>query len=74
MPPKDENGWNEYAKLVLSELERLDKWCGQIATEQQNIRIEIAKLKVKSGVWGAVAGAIPVVIGLAIWLIKVNMK
>jgi hypothetical protein len=33
------------------------------------VRIELAKLKVKSGVWGVIGGAIPVIILVAIYLI-----
>lgn len=33
------------------------------------VRIEIAKLKVKSGIWGVIGGTIPVIILAAIYLI-----
>lgn len=33
-------------------------------------RQEIAVLKVKSGIWGAIGAAIPITIGILIWLIK----
>ena len=33
------------------------------------VRIEIAKLKVKSGIWGVIGGTIPIVILLAIYFI-----
>jgi len=34
------------------------------------IKIDIAKLKIKSGIWGAMGGAIPVAIILGVWLIR----
>ena len=33
------------------------------------VRIEIAKLKVKSGIWGVIGGTIPVVIFIAIYFL-----
>uniref|UniRef100_A0A6M3L3R2 Uncharacterized protein n=1 Tax=viral metagenome TaxID=1070528 RepID=A0A6M3L3R2_9ZZZZ len=33
------------------------------------VRIEIAKLKVKSGIWGVIGGTIPVIILIAIYFI-----
>lgn len=64
------NGWIEYRKLVLKELEDLSRAVAEIRTEQTKIREAIAGLNVKSGVWGLVGGAIPVSIGIAVWLIK----
>jgi len=70
MPGEKKNGWNEYSRLVLSELERLD--VGQVALNEKMNKVltEIALLKVKSGVWGLLGGAIPVAIGLGLWLLK----
>jgi len=64
------NGWNEYAKHVLKELERHSAWQDRMdekfaahqrdmALQHASLQTEIAMLKVKAGVWGAVAGAIP---------------
>ena len=33
---------------------------------------EVAGLKVKAGVWGALAGLVPVVLGLGMWAISVQ--
>lgn len=60
------NGWNEYQKLVLHELQAHTKELEKIQTEIKNIHIELATLKVKSGVWGLVAGTVPVAIALAL--------
>lgn len=74
------NGWHEYAKFVLNELERLGD-CYVTMTEQRkldyekaseeraNIRIAIAKLQVKAGVWGLIAGLIPSAIAV-FWIIS----
>ena len=58
------NGWNEYSKMVLKELENNEKDHKIIMDKLNKIQVEIAMLKVKSGVWGAIAGLIPVIIAL----------
>jgi len=71
-------GWDEYRRLVISELERLHASQAETNTKLDEIRgdfsraigalkdeqiakiwSEIAVLKFKSGLWGAVSGAIP---------------
>lgn len=65
-----ENGWNEWSRHVLAELKRLSD--GQKEYQEKadaaflDLKVEIANLKVKSGVWGLVGGAIPVAIGLLV--------
>ena len=66
------NRWTEWSKFVLKELERLNDCYESLNKNLNKMNVEIAKLKVKSGVWGLVGGAIPVAIGLAIWLLKSN--
>jgi hypothetical protein len=71
MPPNNtENGWNEWGRHVLSELKRLNEWVGEVDKKQTTILMQLSALKVKAGVWGLIAGAIPVAIGLVIWFIK----
>jgi len=36
------------------------------------LRVDVAGLKVKAGIWGAVAGLVPVVIGLAMTVIALQ--
>ena len=69
------NGWGEYKKLVMTEIDRLAR---EIRHERNNgkqvqqgmwdqmlrIEREIASLKVKCGVWGLCGGLIPVVTAL----------
>lgn len=64
MAEKKENGWNEYQKLVMSKLKDLGQQNKCQDKKIDNIRIDIATLKVKSGIWGAIAGCIPVLITL----------
>ena len=63
------NGWNEYSRLVISELKRLSSWCKIIDEKLAQSNIEIAKLKVKAGFWGLLGGAIPVIIGIGVYLL-----
>jgi len=62
--------WNEWSRHVLKELERLNASTGDIYEKVNQVRIEIAMLKVKAGIWGAIGGAIPVVVALAMWILK----
>lgn len=72
-------GWGEYKKLVLRELERLEASVADVGRKVDGLQavnartlaelsVEIAMLKVKAGVWGAVAGAIPA-IGALLWVL-----
>ncbi len=65
-----ENGWEEYKRLVLEELKTSKESRKEIKICLTNIKVEIAKLKVKSGIWGAIAGAIPATVILIFWLLK----
>ncbi len=59
-PLKEKNGWQEWSKHVLKELERFDELLSELNRTQVDIKIEIAMLKVKSSLWGMIAGSIPV--------------
>ncbi len=65
-----ENGWEEYKRLVLEELKTSKESRKEIKLCLTNIKVEIAKLKVKSGIWGAIAGAIPATVILILLLLK----
>ncbi len=68
MPPNSKS-WNEYRKFVVKELEAHSENFGEVFKRLGTIEIELAKLKIKAGVWGLFAGAIPVAITIVIWLI-----
>ena len=61
------NGWSGYQRLVLGRLDALDKKVEMLADdihEMQRedinaLKIEVAMLKVKAGIWGAAAGLLP---------------
>ena len=47
MAANDQNGWNEYSKLVIAELERLNDGITKLNVEIQDLKREIAEMKVK---------------------------
>jgi hypothetical protein len=47
MEQETKNGWNEYSRLVISELERLNDGISKLDLEIQYVKREIAELKVK---------------------------
>lgn len=60
------NGWNEWSKYVLKELERLNGVYTILDGKLDEIMKDVSTLKVKAGMWGAIAGMIPVAVALAI--------
>ena len=47
MSDGNQNGWNEYSKLVLKELETLTRNIDGLKQEIQNVKEEIAKIQVR---------------------------
>ena len=47
MPEDNQNGWNEYSKLVLKELETLSDGIDGLKIELQEVRQDIAKMQVR---------------------------
>lgn len=73
--------WSRYQEFVLAEIRRLGEdlqkhydWEQEkhdaISKQFTDTRIEIAKLTVKSGMWGAIAGMIPVAVLILIQVFK----
>lgn len=60
MESKTGNGWDQQALYVRKELERLSKGQDLIFKKMNDITVQIAMLKVKSGVWGLVGACIPI--------------
>ena len=61
------NGWPQYQKLVMDKLGEHDEKFTSIEDKLMKIQVDIATLKVKAGVWGGVAGLIPVVIAIVMF-------
>lgn len=47
MSRNEQNGWNEYSRLVLKELETLSDGIESLQQELQSVKEEIAKMQVK---------------------------
>ena len=63
----DERSWAEYRRLILAELERIDRGMSSLNGKMEiamtirdeamsKMRVEIAMLKVQAGIWGAASG------------------
>ena len=65
----NDSDWAKASEHIRSELERLNECYKSLDEKVDKISIEIATLKVKSGVWGAIGGLIPFVIMLIIWVV-----
>ena len=66
------NGWNQYQKLVMDKLTEHDEKFTSIEEKLVKLQVDIATLKVKAGVWGGVAGLIPVVIAITMFYATVS--
>jgi hypothetical protein len=61
------NGWDQYQKLVIDKLGEHDEKFTSIESKLMKIQVDLATLKVKAGVWGGLAGMIPVVIAIVMF-------
>lgn len=62
-----DTNWATSEKLVMSKLDTLDTGFKELTEAVTRLRIEMEKMKLKSGIWGLIGSALPVVAGLA-WL------
>ncbi len=68
-------GWTEYRRLVLGQLEKLEGSISRLDgklesfrnSEIAELKVEVAMLKVKAGLWGAIGATIPT-IGALLWM------
>ena len=66
------NGWDQYQKLVIDKLSDHDEKFTSIEDKLIKLQVEIATLKVKAGIWGGIAGRIPVVIAITMFYATVH--
>jgi hypothetical protein len=64
MISQDNNGWSTYEKLVLDTLTRLETDIKDIKTIQNSQQTELALIKLKSSIWGAVSGMFTAIIAM----------
>lgn len=67
-PPNEDDGWNEWRQYVLLTLKSLVKDIAEMKSMLSNYHTEVAVLKVRAGIWGAIAGLVPSTIVLVYWL------
>lgn len=68
-PPVDDNGWEQWKRLVLEKLDRHEAWLVSIDKRIGKLREDIVILKVKCGLWGAAGGLIPaLIVALMVYL------
>jgi hypothetical protein len=65
-----ENSWLMWSKHVLMTLEYNAKCLHEIKQDVRKMEKQIARLQVKSGIWGFIGGAIPAVAAVLIWVLK----
>jgi len=70
VPHDDNNGWNEWKNLVLSELKQLREGQKDSVSATQTLREDIVALKLKAGIWGLIGGSVPVITLLLIEFLK----
>lgn len=58
MEDNKENGWTEYRRLVMSELEQLKVMCTNLSTQLNLVDKRITIIETKAGVIGAICGAV----------------
>ena len=65
-----ENGWSEWSKYVLKELERLNDYQMAVSKKLDKLLIDTTIMKVKASLWGALAGVVPAIVMLIVWLVR----
>ncbi len=70
MPPDGDNGWAAWRELVLTRLDEHTAALKCVDGKVSTARVEIAKLKLKAGLWGAAMGTLPVIAALLLLLLK----
>lgn len=66
MGPKS---WDEHRMLVMESLDELKVEVKEVRRAQDVIRQEIAMLKVKSSLWGGLAGTVSaIIVGVMAWM------
>lgn len=58
MNAPDTNGWSRAEKYVFEELQRLSSNIETLHGRVTEVKVEMGRLQVKSGVWGLVGGAL----------------
>ena len=65
----DIDSWSKYEKMVIDKLDEHGNKFNEIESKLTQIQVDIATLKVKAGIWGGIAGLVPVVLGLVLFFV-----
>lgn len=69
-----DNGWKEWGKYVLNELKELKQEQKETRKDVSEIKTNVAitknDIKIRAGIWGAIASMIPVTIALIFVFLK----
>lgn len=68
--PQQPNGWASYQELVLYRLNDMSRRLDLLTTSMTRMETEVTSLKVRAGLWGAIAGAIPALLGALLLFLK----
>lgn len=69
-PSHELQEWGLYQRLVLERLDEQREALDDLRQAVHETRIEVAQLQVKSGVWGMIGGAVPILIALLFMLLS----
>lgn len=65
----DDTAFPQYRLLILSWLEKIDKRLEAIEKRLSLIEVDLVAVRIKAGIWGALAGAVPTgIAALLLWL------
>ena len=65
----DIDSWSKYEMMVIDKLDEHGNKFNDIENKLTQIQVDIATLKVKAGIWGGIAGLVPVVLGLVLFFV-----
>lgn len=61
--------WNAYEKLVLEKLDNHSEQLACLTKKVTDLRVELARLQIKAGLWGTLAGGVSsLVVAILAWL------
>lgn len=64
-------GWSEYKRLILSKLNEIAVELKDIQDRLHEIEMDLLGMKIRAGLWGAIAGGLPSLIAaLVFWFTK----
>ena len=74
MNDDERNGWSEYKLLITEAVERHEEQIEKLRDEVhfgfEELKVAVAQLKIKAGMWGAMSGILVVVAALSLAFAK----